>query len=86
MKVEAHMALEPCRDARVLVRAVVVHDQMQVQIRRRFDIDELKGWLASPFQRKLRNSLPNMDQEIVDACKAAVKARADELKPKENAS
>ena len=42
MKAEPRVAFEPCCNSRMFVRAIVVDDKMQIQIRRSFDIDELQ--------------------------------------------
>ena len=59
---------------------------VQAMLAEMTDPDDPKKWWGSAFQRKLRNSLPNIDQEVIDACKSDVVARAEQLKPKGNAA
>jgi len=58
---------------------------VQATLMQMTDPDDPKKWWGLPAQRKLRNSLPNIDQEILNACMADVKAIAEQLKPKESA-
>ena len=58
---------------------------VQAMLMQMTDPDGPKKWWGSKEQRAMRNSLPNITQEIVDACKADVTAIAEQLKPKETA-
>jgi RecT family len=42
--------------------------------------DDAREWWKSPFEKKLRNTLPNVSQEVLDEAKAAVASKITEIK------